>query len=61
MHNENLIGYMLLGGIGFCDVANKLGLSDAEMVGRLNREMSTEERSTIAAAISEIETERECA
>lgn len=58
MTNENLRYQMILAGVSLTDLAEKMGITDEEMVEKMNTEMSVMEKFKVASAISDIIVER---
>ncbi len=58
MTNEKLRYQMILAGVSLTDLAEKLGITDDEMVAKMNTEMTVMEQLTVASAISDIIVER---
>jgi predicted DNA-binding protein YlxM (UPF0122 family) len=59
MSNIKIISRMLWNGLSITDIAEKLDITDEEMVDRLNAEMTVMERYEVLSAISEIIMERD--
>lgn len=58
MSNEKLRYQMILAGVSLTDLAKKLGITDEDMVAKMNAEMTVMERFKAASAISDIIVER---
>ena len=58
MTNEKLRYQMILAGVSLTDLAEKMGITDEEMVAKMNTEMSVTEKFKVASAISDIIVER---
>lgn len=58
MTNEKLRYQMILAGVSLTDLAEKLGITDEEIVAKMNTEMTVMEQFTVASAISDIIVER---
>lgn len=58
MTNEKLRYRMILAGVSLTDLAEKLGITDEEMVAKMNNDMTVMEQFRMASAISDIIVER---
>lgn len=54
MANEMIRKNMILTGVSISELADKLGVTDEVMIGRLNRDMGIMENFTVMSAITEI-------
>lgn len=54
MANKRIREEMVLAGVSITDLAEKLGVTDDEMVSRLNRDMGVMENFKVMSAITEI-------
>lgn len=58
MTNEKLRYQMILAGVSLTELAEKLGITDEDMVTKMNTEMTVMEKFEVASAISDIIVER---
>ena len=58
MTNEKLRYQMILAGVSLTDLAEKLNITDEEMVAKMNTEMTVMDQFKVASAISDIILER---
>ena len=61
MANIRIREEMILAGVSITELAEKLGVTDEVMVGRLNSEMGIMESFKVMSAVSEIKLSKECA
>lgn len=54
MANKRIREEMVIAGVSITDLADKLGVTDDEMVSRLNRDMGVMENFKVMSAITEI-------
>lgn len=59
MSNKRIREDMILAGVSITELAEKLGVTDEVMVGRLNSEMGIMESFKVMSAVSEIEMAKE--
>ena len=61
MANRRIREEMILAGVSITELAEKLGVTEEVMVGRLNSEMGIMESFKVMSAVSEIKLAKECA